>query len=48
MSLRQLWVRLKSLPADVPLWNAIENDRAAAEAKAEYDSIDETLAMMRR
>lgn len=48
MSLRQLWVRIKALPQDAPLWLEVARDQAEAEAKAEADSLDETLAMMRR
>lgn len=48
MSMRQLWVRIQALPADCPLWVAVDDDRAESEAKAEAESIDETLAMMRR
>ena len=48
MTLRQLWVRIQALPDDCPLWVAIANDRIEADAKAESDSIDETLNMMRR
>jgi hypothetical protein len=48
MTLRKLWVLIQALPADGPLWVAVANDRIAAEAKAESDSIDETLNMMRR
>lgn len=48
LSLRALWVRVMALPPDSPLMLQLEQDRAETEARAEYDSIDETLAMLKR
>ena len=46
--MRKLWNCIEALPDDCPLHNAVANDRMKADAKAEADSIDDTLAMFKR
>lgn len=42
MTLRQLWVRIKALPADCPLWVMFERDREENEATS---AIDEAMSL---
>ena len=44
MTLRQLWVRIKALPSDAPLWVEYREAQEKAEAVKQSQAIDDALA----
>lgn len=47
LTLRQLWVRLKALPADAPLVAALNAAEEQAQRAEEAAAVDDAMAMMR-
>lgn len=47
LTLRQVWVRIKALPPDAPLWAAVAADEDRSERARLADDIDAALTMMR-
>jgi hypothetical protein len=45
MTLRQLWVRFRALPADAPIWAELEAARERRAQEQQVQEIDDTLAM---
>lgn len=43
MSLRQVWVRIRALPPDSPLWIVLRGEFAEAEEQAHYDDTVEAV-----
>jgi hypothetical protein len=46
--LRQLWVRLKALPSDAPLWSALRAADEKVEAEQHAADIDDALTRYRK
>jgi len=45
LTLRQVWVRIKALPPEAPLWALVQRDREENEVTS---AIDEAMAMFDR
>lgn len=47
MTIRQLWVRIKALPADAPLWLEYRAAQEEAEVTEQKKAMDDALAPFR-
>ena len=47
MTLRQVWVRIKALPDDAPLWTAIRAVQEAAAERQQLRDLDNVLDMFK-
>jgi hypothetical protein len=48
LTLRQVWVRLRALAEDAPLWVVLEAEQEKAKQRKQADDIDAALAPFKR
>lgn len=48
LTLRQVWVRLRALPEEAPIWAVLDAEREKAEQRKQVDEIDAALAPFQR
>ena len=48
LSLRQVWVRLRSLSPEAPIWVVLEAEQEKAKQRKQVDDIDDALAPFMR